>query len=442
MLHRIMILSAVMAASACTLAPPLAPEAPTASAAAPLWSDAAADALMVLSASAPAEGLASYESAAGELAHLQASSTLSPEGAAAFDSAADTLFLDLVRTFAQGALNPTRVDPQWRIPRPTLPDAASLLAMARRDAASVRSAATLLPQSDEYAALRTELARVLVETPGALDPAGRAREARISSLRASLERWRWLPRQLPTPRIEVHVAQLQAILHQSDTPARIHNVIVGARTRQTPAFAAEITAVTFNPSWTPPQRIVTSELLPLFARDPGAASRGGYEAIDASGAIVDPASVSWAARPFPYQVRQRPGPANALGRVKFEMANPYAIYLHDTPNHALFAREERALSHGCVRVDDALDLAAAVLATPSVQHEVDAGRTRTLPLATPLAVYVLYITASNADGGVRYAEDIYRRDAPVVAALDAGAAHAAAVGFTPLLGECRSAGSD
>lgn len=443
MLPRMLVVCAALAAAACTIAPPEAPNRPAASTIQPLWSAGAVDALIEISASARAEGLPPYESAASEITALQESSTTSAAGAAAFDRAADTLFVALAQTFAQGGVDPARGDPQWRIPRPAPPDVSPLLAAARGDARAVRALTTLLPQSTEYAALRAELAQVLAEPPGTLDPAGIVREARITSLRASLERWRWLLRDLPSPRIEVRIAQHQAILHQTYAPARVHNVIVGAPTRQTPSFAAEINAVTLNPTWTPPRSILSNELLPQFARDPNAASRGGYDAIDAAGAIVDPASVDWTARPFPYQVRQRAGALNALGRVKFEMPNPYHIYLHDTPNHALFAREQRALSHGCVRVDDALDLAAAVLgpaySASSLQTEVDTGQTSSLPLAAPLPVYALYITAFSADGAVLYDQDIYGRDAALIAALDAPAAHVAAAELAPSVSECMSA---
>lgn len=440
MLHRVLVLSAALAAAACSHVPPRAPAPRTATVIEPSWSGDAVEALVEVAAAAQAEGLPSYASAAAAVVKLQANSTTRAEDAAAFDSAADALFLDLGRTFSQGAVDPARVDPAWRIPRPDAANVSSSLARARHDAAVVRALGNLLPQSEDYAALRAELGRVLAEPPGMLDQAGRVREHRIASLRASLERWRWLPRELPTPRIEVRIAQFRAILYQTHAAPRVHNAVVGARTTQTPAFAAEINAITLNPTWTPPRSILTSELLPSFARDPSAASRGGYDAIDARGAIVDPASVDWTARPFPYGVRQRAGATNALGRVKFEMPNPFDIYLHDTPDHALFAREQRALSHGCVRVDDALDLAAAVLApdfsAASLEQAVETGQTRSLPLAAPLPIYVLYITAASIDGAVVYAEDIYERDGAVISALDAPGSYATAAGFTPSVSEC------
>lgn len=445
MLHRVLVFCAAAALAACAMTPPEAPNSPPSAIIQPLWSPDAVGALIEISASAQAEGLSSYESAAAEVRNLQQVSTTSAADAAAFDRAADTLFVELAQTFAQGAVDPARADPQWRIPRPALGDITSLLSAARGDAASVRALRMLLPQTSEYAALRAELGRVLAEPQGAEGPSGLSREVRITSLRASLERWRWAPRDLPSPRIEVRIAQFQVILHETSAASRIHTAIVGARASQTPSFAAQINAVTLNPTWTPPRSILNNELLPQFARDPNAASRGGYDAIDASGAIVDPATIDWAARPFPYQLRQRPGAMNALGRVKFEMPNRYDIYLHDTPNHGLFAREQRALSHGCVRVDDALDLAAAVL-TPafsasSLQAAIETGQTRSLPLTAPLPVYALYITASGAEGVVLYADDIYQRDAALIAALEAPQSEAiAAPSVTAAARECASAG--
>jgi murein L,D-transpeptidase YcbB/YkuD len=277
------------------------------------------------------------------------------------------------------------------------------------------------PQSEQYAALREELARVMNEPAGALDAAQRSRESRIVSLRASLERWRWLPRTLPPRRVEAHIAQFEVMLFEEGRASRRHAAIVGAPRTPTPAFAAAITSITLNPDWEPPAGIAQNELLPRFRRDPAAAEREGYEAVDAHGAVI--ASVDWSARPFPYRLRQRPGPGNALGRIRFDLPNPHAIFLHDTPSRGLFARTDRALSHGCIRVQDPLPLAEAVLNAPewtldALDVEIEAGGTRAVRLA-PLPIYVLYMTAAASDGAVNYADDVYERDARVVAAIDA-----------------------
>jgi murein L,D-transpeptidase YcbB/YkuD len=183
---------------------------------------------------------------------------------------------------------------------------------------------------------------------------------------------------------------------------------------------------------------VRGELLPRFARDPAAAARQGFVALDASGAAVDPATVDWSARPFPYHLRQLPGPGNALGRIRFDLPNPYSIYLHDTPNRALFNRPDRALSHGCIRVDDPLGLASGVLDeaqwTPELlQAAIDTNEQRIVPVTHATAVYILYLTAAVGDGGdIAYYDDLYGRDRRLIAALDApDVALVADIGATP-----------
>jgi murein L,D-transpeptidase YcbB/YkuD len=146
--------------------------------------------------------------------------------------------------------------------------------------------------------------------------------------------------------------------------------------------------------------------------------------IGTDGAIIAPGGVDWSARPFPYRLRQRPGPANALGQLRFDMPNAFAIYLHDTPNRALFTRSTRALSHGCIRVETPNDLARDVLNSPewtlpALEGAIASGASQTIAVPDPLPVYLIYLTASESgDGQIAYAEDIYRRDAAVVAALD------------------------
>ncbi len=285
--------------------------------------------------------------------------------------------------------------------------------------------AALLPQSGEYAALRAELIRVAAEPAGARNAAGLDREARLQRLRANMERWRWLPRAMPDNRIEVRVPAEQALFFKAGSVASTHGVIVGAPRTPTPTLRAQLRSVTLNPDWLPPSEIVREELLPHFARDPAAAVRQGFEALDAAGAVVDPAIVNWSARPFPYRVRQRPGPANALGRIRFDLPNALSIYLHDTPNHALFNRPDRALSHGCIRVDDPLGLAASVLDdgqwTPELlQAAIDSNEQQVVPLTHAVGVYILYLTAAIGDDGeIAYYDDLYGRDGALIAALEA-----------------------
>jgi murein L,D-transpeptidase YcbB/YkuD len=185
-----------------------------------------------------------------------------------------------------------------------------------------------------------------------------------------------------------------------------------------------VESLTLNPNWNPPTSIERSELLTRFRRDPKAADGEGFEAVTNDGNVLSADQIDWSARPFPYDLRQRPGAQNALGQIRFNLPNPYAIYLHDTPAKTLFERDKRALSHGCIRVRDPLRLAAALLNArdwdeAALQAEIDKGETTGMALSKAVPVYVLYLTMAVApDGSATYFEDVYRRDAAIVKALD------------------------
>lgn len=372
---------------------------------------------------AVAHGLTRPSDSLDELARLEPLSLSDAEAARRLDEEADQLFSDLATAFAIGATDPAIVDPEWRIARPPAPDV-EMLRSALRDGAGVsQTLVSLLPTSPEYLALVAELTRVRMSPTSEAESVGLTNREREARLRASLERWRWLPRSLPTRRVEVLVPFFELRMREGEVSIT-HVVIVGARRTQTPSFIAAIQTVTLNPTWTPPLSIAVSELIPRFRRDPDAVTRESFDVLDSSGRPVDPAALDWRAQPFPYTLRQRPGPHNALGRLRFDLPNPHAVFLHDTPSRGLFARGDRALSHGCIRVSDPIALAADALADPlwdeaALNAAIDAGETQVITLSAPLPIYVLYLTAApDQEGMVRYADDIYGRDASVLRALD------------------------
>lgn len=222
--------------------------------------------------------------------------------------------------------------------------------------------------------------------------------ARRATLAANLDRWRWMPRDMGQRYLLVNSAAFEATLWQGRKMVGGWVVIVGKTQSPTPVFRAQVTGVTFNPWWEIPPSIAAEGIASMIAKRPGEAARHGY--------------VLQGGR-----YRQRPGPANALGRMKLVMPNAYDVYLHDTPAQGLFAQDVRAFSHGCVRVGDAIGLATALL---SIQRDwerersdalVASGRTVTVALAMPVPVYIAYFTAEpDGLGGVRYFPDIYRRD--------------------------------
>ncbi|MBK8210898.1 MAG: L,D-transpeptidase family protein [Rhodospirillales bacterium] len=144
------------------------------------------------------------------------------------------------------------------------------------------------------------------------------------------------------------------------------------------------------------------------------------------GGEVNPGTIDWAAvgANFPYRLRQDPGPRNALGRIKFMFPNPYDVYMHDTPSRSLFKRQVRAFSHGCIRVEKPMELAEYLLrgswSRERIQRAIDGGKNRSMQLDKPVAVHLVYLTAwVDPNGLVQFREDLYNRDARLVAALDA-----------------------
>jgi L,D-transpeptidase YcbB len=234
---------------------------------------------------------------------------------------------------------------------------------------------------------------------------------RVQQLRASLERERWLPPSLGRRYVAVYIPEFQLLGVDSGRVALESRVVAGKEGWHTPIFSASMRTVIFNPYWNIPPSILGKEVLPRQRRDPSYFSREGIEE------VRDGAGVRY---------RQVPGPRNPLGQVKLIFPNSYNVYLHDTSSRSLFARDERAFSHGCVRVEKPMELAAFALAeTPgwardSAAAAAERTRERPVALAEPLPVYIFYRTAWVDDTGeVQFRRDLYQLDAPLERALDA-----------------------
>jgi murein L,D-transpeptidase YcbB/YkuD len=232
--------------------------------------------------------------------------------------------------------------------------------------------------------------------------------ARLAAIDANLERERWLPRQLPPDRIEVDIGGPAATLFRNGTPALSMRAIVGKPSTETPIFVSQVTAILFNPPWVVPTDIAAHELWPKERRSPGYFARNDYYV---SGG----------------QVIQRAGPKSALGHLKFDMPDPFTVYLHDTPSRSLFKRAQRWLSHGCVRLEQPRELATALLAPQGWDRDaVDAaiaeGTTHRVQLTVQPPVFVVYRTVTAMpDGRASFRPDVYGWDAKVEAALAAAA---------------------
>lgn len=264
---------------------------------------------------------------------------------------------------------------------------------------------------------------------------------RVDQIRANLERWRHLPRDFGARYVEVNAADQSAVFKAAGGEGLAMRAIVGDLKHPTPVLSARILAVTLNPPWNVPVSIATKEFLPKLRRNP--AYLEAHEIVIANRAGGDPygRDIDWksvGARGFPYTFRQLPGPRNSLGVVKLEMPNPFDVYLHDTPTKALFARSPRYFSHGCVRLERAIDMAVAVIGNESewnrgsLGEAIRAGATRRIDLANPVPAHILYWTAFVTEAGeVNFREDAYGRDGPLIAALSANGTDFAAAGAPP-----------
>ncbi len=248
--------------------------------------------------------------------------------------------------------------------------------------------------------------------------------ARIDQLRTNLERTRWVFRDIEDHYLVVNIAGFRLNLFQHGDLIWTTPVQVGKPYHATPIFKSTMRYLVFNPTWTVPPGILKNETLPDIRKDTGYLAKQNMSVVTSSGKIVDPATVDWIG-PFPYFLRQEPGPKNALGRVKFIFPNEYMVYLHDTPSKGLFARAERASSHGCIRVQDPLTLAELLLEgtagwdRSAIDRTVESGMTTTVFLAEPLTVMLLYWTAMADEAGtVIFYKDVYNRDAAIIEGLN------------------------
>ncbi len=260
-----------------------------------------------------------------------------------------------------------------------------------------------------------------------LDQLNRPLGERVEQLKLTLERWRWVPRRFSSPPVVVNIPEFR--LHAGEPDRRWSlKVVVGKAYRfRTPVFTAEMRHVVFRPFWEVPLSIQREELVPQIAKDAASLAKGGYRIVDrARGGPPIPYSGDLLPllRSGALRLRQAPGPRNALGAVKFVFPNRYDVYLHGTPSQELFRRPRRDFSHGCIRVEDPVRLAAWVLRDlPGWTEERVAEATKgdaslRVDLPRPIPVLVLYGTALvGEDGEVRFFEDIYGHDAVLARAL-------------------------
>ena len=304
-------------------------------------------------------------------------------------------FLSYADALARGVVPPERRGgDQVLAPEPIDVAAALDAAIDSPDPAAAIEA--LAPRTPTYLALRQALRKQRSAATGSPKIAPN----RLPTIDVNLERERWLPRSIPADRAWVNVANQQLVLYRANRTIFSTRVVVGEdiKLHQTPEFRATIDASFFNPPWVIPKDIVTAEILPKISRDPKYLARNNMILLEGG------------------EAEQLPGPQAGLGYLMFDMPNRFDVYLHDTPDRQIFRRDNRRLSHGCIRVQNPRDFAALLLHQPidSVNQAIAMGGTTRHNLPTPIPVFVVYETAFvSTDGTLTFRPDFYHRDAEI-----------------------------
>ncbi len=245
-------------------------------------------------------------------------------------------------------------------------------------------------------------------------------QTRIRQLEINLERLETIAPGLSRRYVFVNIAGQEVEAVENGAVAIRRRVIVGKEDRQTPEYTGRISSVSLNPYWNVPSSIAARDMLPRIRANPGYLKRMGIRVLRiADGAEVDPAAIDWSAPDVArkYRLRQDPSRINSLGTVRINFANPFAVYLHDTPVKSLFGRQDRNFSSGCVRVQEIRDLAAWLLkddpdwSRARIDAAIAGGRLTEAALPAPVPIHMLYLTAwAGGDGAVHFRDDVYGRD--------------------------------
>lgn len=282
------------------------------------------------------------------------------------------------------------------------------------------------PRHERYKLLRAEL-RKLLQTAEPDEQCelleGKTADTncsrKISILEINMERWRW-NEALPERYILINIPSYTLWVIESDEVVLQSRIIVGTPENPTPVLNGLIECFVIYPYWNVPRSIATKELLPKIKKDSTYIERHHYDVLTTHGAVVDPSSVDWkvySADNFPFSLRQREGSDNTLGIIKFQFNNPYSVYLHDTNAKRLFRKTTRALSHGCVRVEKAIELANYLIADDSIYcspedlvQYLELSQRKDIILLHPIPLLIRYFTAEYGDGDMKFLPDIYQMD--------------------------------
>ncbi len=380
-------------------------------------------------------------------------SAASPEAMAAVEIQVGLAVLKYARHARSGRFDPTQLGRNFDQKPPVTDPQAVLLAIA----ATERADAVLRgmhPRHPQFELLRQALlsARATKDVPAEVvqdtsapvtTNKGRPKAAAptnsaitIQRLVVNMERWRWMPEDLGDFHVWDNIPEYRMRVQKAGTTVHSETIIVGKPSTPTPVFSANMQFVIFHPTWGVPDGIKMNEIAPALRRssssyfwednsEPAILRRHNLR-VSQNGRPVNPATVNWSTVDVrSFQFTQPASSSNVLGVVKFRFPNKHDVYMHDTPERALFSRAEKAFSHGCMRVQNPRRLAEVILAedrgwtSAQVGSAIASGATQDVTLQKPTPVHVTYFTAmAEPDGSVRTFADLYGHDSRVASVLD------------------------
>jgi len=243
------------------------------------------------------------------------------------------------------------------------------------------------------------------------------RQERLEQLMVNLERWKWFAYDLGENAVLVNIPDYQLAMLQNNDTVEVHKVIVGKVDRRTPVLQSKFYSIAINPTWTVPPTIIREDLTPSAIEDPDYFTKNNMTIYDHKDRRIDPYIWDFT-KAERYKYVQGPGPKNALGEIKFNFGNKRNVYLHDTNNRTLFRKNQRALSSGCVRVENPQKLAAHFLkgdrknelSEEKINELIKRGQTVTIGIKKSIHVHQLYWTAWMDKNGLQFRPDIYNLD--------------------------------
>lgn len=248
-----------------------------------------------------------------------------------------------------------------------------------------------------------------------------AEHKKIQQVEVNMERWRSEMAEFGDRYIWINIPSYSLRVVEENQSVLESRIIVGHPDTPTPTLGSTVESISLYPYWHVPRKIAVEELLPAIQQDSSYLRRNDFEVLDKNGAVRIPATLDWKKFNkdyFPFSLRQREGTRNSLGIIKFVFDNPYAVFLHDTNAKGLFRRSVRALSHGCIRMEKAVELARYLVPEPgTIDKRLQQKKQITLGVRLPIRIYVRYFTCESKDDALEFYDDIYRLDRNMIKSL-------------------------